>query len=569
MHTLAQSMDITIVDEQNKETSLKYTADQYSYSADPLTIQQIQKHVAQQSGLTIQKNHITRALQFLAPPSDQEIIKPCMLGQHTTAAALYFADYWDVSQPIKQQLGKTMLDNGYMNLACKHLAHTNQISSHAVTSLIPFIKATGTVFSLWPDYIEKKTLKQIYNAMYASDEFQDLWQTLTHKTWFDRCKSWIPFWNLSESADNIELIQTLTTTWKESSITQLFNALYPYQIDKIIYEHFYPSKNSYRDMPRHMFTHIPLISLFKTLAPKPSIWSKDKRYEYSFDNDVILCNQDKKILQKIYNQAHIRLNFSKYQTTLPKIQTLKSCAYKWHFPKAFEDTIQKTIKSCAYVYDIPEVRYKHYHYIPKRGHHIMPFYWPWLKLGSCIVFAGCTMAALYYFYKQIQENIKQHDIYISNCTCYIQEQLMQQAHKDTIPIYKYVIENNYAYNTSFKKAMHAILNTIDQTPFAKPTDFSYQQYLNIKDTIKPLYNDWNTIPSDGIFAGTVKIIPTSLYALMVCSVQWLWFKYGRSRDTGYLYNRARFIIEPLSLLEDILGLNTPQTIIRTDIEILN
>jgi hypothetical protein len=594
MHTLAQSMDITIVDEQNKETSLKYTADQYSYSTAPLTIQQIQKHVAQQSGLTIQKNHITRALQFLAPSSDQEIIKPCMLGQHTTAAALYFADYWDVPRDIKYQLGSIMLTNGYMNLVCKYIAQTKEQNSHVVTSLIPFINASG--IHAWPYYIEQKTLKQIYNTMYASDEFQDLIKRVTpKKNWLDTYTSWIPFRTPSEFTDeHLVRIKQAATEWKNLPITQLFNALCPRDIDTCLYWHFIhrplsqeekgtkgiiadilASKNTLFDRDEtdpcifsrgtHMFTHIPLIYISNILEPQKSIWENNS-YDIWYIENSIFCTQDTKILKLSHDQTYTQVNF--YQcilSKLPKIETLRTCAHQWTFPKkTFEDdnSIHKIL--APHAYKVTDVTYHMCHFGKKEAYHFMPSYWPWLKFSSFLLFSGCTIAAMYYFYKQMQTDISNQETYIASQPAYIQEQVLHQVTPQTAPLYKYVIEKNYAHDIPFRQTMHDTIHTINQTPACNSAHISHQDYLDISNSIKPLYQYWTNVPFSGRFTGILKMAGTLLYGGLISTIQWFRFRYGSPRrddiDSNFYLGKPLF--EPLLLLETLFGLNKRDTIIQ-------
>jgi hypothetical protein len=356
-----------------------------------------------------------------------------------------------------------------------------------------------------------------------------------------------------------------------------------------------------RQFPSSIFTHLPSLCLLQHLSVLSEDYAKCA-YDYhsahsSYHCDAIenicICETDKKALSALCNSPAfykenirgLQISFDDCDFKELPLTEQELCTFSrielWCRRNPLSDATRQKIKTMDY--------HKKYQrngggYICREGdkmeekYEIMPRYWPWLKLGSGLLFAGSAALFCYWTYKASQkachDNTTRLNIHLNTRVDTIHRTILSTVSEQNIDAYRLAMHTTTMnkMNTEIRNVVHTALNTINPIPATSTTKLhvSMQDYTQAKKALQGITEGWEcrNYISPGVikFDAYANICLSMLYGLYSSSIQWVRFLYG---NPPYLKNEVRglgFIFEPLLLLETICGTNKPQSIIWIDRE---
>ncbi|HEV2916797.1 MAG TPA: hypothetical protein VGW78_03555 [Candidatus Babeliales bacterium] len=514
-----------------------------------LSLKDINQRIKQLSGLSVTKRHIKHALDYFNLDHMDSTISLPELGIYSVAAGVFFSDCWGIkSQKIKTNFSRVVQESNYIPTACNYVIENNIVSAYEPLTML--IESCNYEYrKKLPSLLPLKNLNTLYENLYTSPEFyamqkkvEQLPKNLTIRDILDK---------------------HIFDPWRYSSKCDLFNELTGNSIHKAIADYVNPYtpdlQISYWGNYRY-FSHLPLHYVFSNID---SIIKDNKGnvncIPQNIDN-VLLTDIDKHYIKRFPKGSNI--NFMQCTINKETREYFRSIGYEQKYCMPLEFGKLKT-----------DVKYI-----------IMPNYWRWVKVGSGLLFAGCTIAFCYYIYQQAKKACASTDLFLDARADYIREQLIKNASLDMIDAYKLVHYRTSSFDTQYSRVVSDVLQAIDPKPINDSTVYmvSSKNYDAAHTILRNLWKYWDNYNSHFAiwYPVFLKSAGALLYGTIATFQQVTRFLYGPKPwqfEIPYLFvediTRALkyqlsigCLMEPLLLIETLLGMNKPQVTIITDSE---
>lgn len=586
-------MNFVLVDDEKQELARYYLPkdtfgefvtlknahqDTRTYSSElPVKLSDINAFTLDKLGFLVLPRDVQYALDYLTK-QHVALFKPEPLTNQATAAALYMAEAWEASVDIQKKLAIDALHNGYVDIMCQHILTSEkqklpvQYNNNARNVLYKLLDQIDREKN--PNiskYISIKTRDEMYETLYTSPTFCQQ-EKLARP---GACDVVVEAHNKVSQSPEMKLFDVIHKDPKSKEISfssKDYDNKGNY-LDQIFLKYCYNS-----------FLQLPLVCMGDIFSCTP------KHFSFYNLHDPVITEIDRKYCKKygisiikFFNCAQISTNI----LSLPvRSIIIKNCT--------ITDALRNQIKQRAYreLHCCFEDEYPFCLPISDCSdccgtdfgkcelYQVMPRWWPLLKLGSAILFAGCTAAAYCYLYREAQAEHIKTATYLATRAEHVQQEFISAA--TTNPdAYNFVLAKSYI-DTEFGSVVEQALRSINEKSINSSTlyNVSLEQYHQAANILKNLNTFFDNYISHSAIQtkAIISMLVTCGYGLIATIKQARRFWYG---PRAYLRNRwsalhnkyaahGSFIFsiafEPFLLIESCFGLNEPIQTITIDKE---